>query len=236
MESKYNKLSKTNDTQVISTGWATVNDLEAIKFLDKTNPNGEIAHMFDDDEDTQTYIWCIRINDTLVGYCTLGGVDAYVEDCKSSYDITVNPEALLLGDVYILDIFQHKKLGTCMISELMKTVKSDVYADIMEDELLHFYSKFGFKLAKDDEPTVIVKQYIPQDKRQLVVLKYDELTDEQRTNLPYIYIDLAEHSKSIIDELVNRCKFTYCNGHDVKRQINQIAEALKTDIDNGKVI
>lgn len=30
-----------------------------------------------------------------------------------------------------------------------------------------------------------------------------------------------------IDELVDKCKFIYCNGHDVERQIKKIAEQLK---------
>ena len=87
-------------------------------------------------ENKQDYAYGIFLNDFLIGYCTIGGADE-IDNAECSDE--------LLGDVYIRENYRGQGYGKQLIKYVLSQhSEHDIYADILHDELEHFYIPFGF--------------------------------------------------------------------------------------------
>lgn len=86
-------------------------------------------------------VYGLWLNNKIIGYCTLGYADGVLYNA--------NADDLLLSDVYILSKYRNKGYGLYFLQRVLKNINVPVYAEILEDGLLYFYSKLGFKLISD---------------------------------------------------------------------------------------
>ena len=88
------------------------------------------------EEDKQDYAYGIFLNDSLIGYCTIGGADE-IDNAECDDE--------LLGDVYIRENYRGQGYGKQLIEYVLSQYSEhNIYADILHDELEHFYTQFGF--------------------------------------------------------------------------------------------
>lgn len=88
------------------------------------------------EEDKQDYAYGIFLNDSLIGYCTIGGADE-IDNAECDDE--------LLGDVYIRENYRGQGYGKQLIEYVLSQhSEHNIYADILHDELEHFYKPFGF--------------------------------------------------------------------------------------------
>ena len=86
-------------------------------------------------------VYGLWLNNKIIGYCTLGYADGVLYN--------VGADDLLLSDVYILSKYRKKGYGLYFLQRVLKNINVPVYAEILEDGLLYFYSKLGFKLISN---------------------------------------------------------------------------------------
>ncbi len=105
-----------------------------ISYLDKVS-HQYVLHNFGADSENVWGIWDNHGN--IMGYCTLGYAEGVISD--------VNDVDLLLADVFILPKYRNKGYATILITEALYSVHTPVYAQILNEDLISFYSRFGFE-------------------------------------------------------------------------------------------
>lgn len=112
-------------------------DAAQIKEIDSEG-EFEIFEFIEDmlEEDKQDYAYGIFLNDSLIGYCTIGGADE-IDNAECDDE--------LLGDVYIRENYRGQGYGKQLVEYVLSQhSEHSIYADILYDELEHFYEPFGF--------------------------------------------------------------------------------------------
>lgn len=125
-------------------------DIDDIRSIDDSQPFFEISDFIQDileeaesKDYIQDYAYGIFKDNKLIGYCTIGGADEI--ECAEYNDE-------LLSDVYILDKYQGNGYGTELVKYALNNhPTSNIYADILDENLIIFYSILGFKKVKDED-------------------------------------------------------------------------------------
>lgn len=138
-----------------------IKDKSQIKQLDEINPNSQIFDFIEDILDEantnnilQDYAYGIFIDDTLIGYATIGGA----EEVEEADD---DENAELLGDVFINDDYQRQGYGTMLVNYIINEHNiSNIYGDILDVSLMGFYEPLGFELLTNDFGGIICRKRV----------------------------------------------------------------------------
>ena len=94
-------------------------------------------------EDTDYFIGAF-VDDELVGVVTLGGADGVVDEATC--------EDALFSDLYVIPEKRSSGIGARLIEYALSEAAKEytgVYGDILDDNLYHYYKRFGFQLVSD---------------------------------------------------------------------------------------
>lgn len=139
-------------------------DLDAVRELDKIS-DWTLAPCVDDIDDYNDYSWGIFIDDTLIGYCTIGYADDVPPSIENHPAYKSHDDSYMLGDVFIEPSHRHKGYGQKLIKDTIAgrfklEAKLPVFLEVMQDNLKYFYGKLGFEEIKyEDEDYCMV--FIP---------------------------------------------------------------------------
>ena len=119
-------------------------DLPDVKNLD--DMSGNYVYEFLDGLDEEEFASCsgygIFVNGDLAGYCTLGGGELYDRFDEYKYGDRC------LSDVFIKEQYRGKHLGSTLVSDAISLELANgnesIFATLLDDSLLEFYSKLGF--------------------------------------------------------------------------------------------
>lgn len=114
-----------------------------------------IQDAIDNDEDECCSAYGIKLDDKLIGYCTIGY--AYGVICVN----VDNVDSRLLSDVFVLPEYRHNGYGSKMINEVIKLesdcIIHDMYLTYIYDSLQVFYENFGFSHVENSDNIMIRK-------------------------------------------------------------------------------
>lgn len=124
----------------------TPNDIDAVKETDDTS--GFCLEQWLEDTG---FGWGIFDNDTLIGYCSVGGADDVYDSIYNDPDYTY--DALLLSDVYVKSEYRHKGVCTQMLHDVISKLNdqtSTIYCCPSYEALGALYEAAGF-VSMDEE-------------------------------------------------------------------------------------
>lgn len=112
--------------------------------------------------ENEDYVWGYYLNNKLIGACTIGGAEGWNEIKESKY---YSDTSLLLSEVNIIPGCRGKRHGQQMVAEALQAYmnkghrKENVFIDMLEPSLKHFYQKLGFIEAFADDKYIMVLPY-----------------------------------------------------------------------------
>lgn len=202
----------------------TAADEAAVIEMDKASGNCVAQWVNEDDlpnEKISDYAYGIFENETLIGYATIG----YADDCPEDIENTpcYHNEQLMLSDVYVLPEKRHNGYATRLCMEAMlyrfalESENTDhVYAALLNDNLIKFYGKLGFKWCNQDNK----EYYIMVSKADIesIVAEDKELygkaygTPEEYSENSYTTKDtMSEYAQDMIKS-VDKGFSSFCEG------------------------
>ena len=108
-----------------------------------------------DDLDSHRYIGAVE-GDNVVGIISVGGTDGYPD---------LDPKGAIISDLYVSPDRRNNNIGSELVEEAVRYAKREygnkIYADILDDGLLYFYKKLGFKENGEGH---ILLDYSPKQK------------------------------------------------------------------------
>ena len=86
-------------------------------------------------------VWGIWLDREIIGYCTLGFAEGVLKNA--------NYTDYLLSDVFIVPKYRNKGYATLFLQEVLSQVYAPIYAQLLDKELINFYSRFDFVSITD---------------------------------------------------------------------------------------
>ncbi len=134
-------------------------DFDIVKALDERSGNS-LADMMDCDD----YGFGLFKDDVLIGYCSVGGADVYEDDIENYPGYT--DDSLLLGDVFVVPEEAGKGFGSILVDEAIKLAtennKELVFCPLLDNNLVNFYEKLGFKVIDGEGYFMVRDERMPE--------------------------------------------------------------------------
>jgi ribosomal protein S18 acetylase RimI-like enzyme len=108
-----------------------------------------------DDLDSHRFIGAVE-GDNVVGIISVGGTDGYPD---------LDPKGAIISDLYVSPYRRNSNIGTELVEEAVRCARREygnkIYADILDDGLLYFYKRLGFKENGEGQ---LLLDYSPKQK------------------------------------------------------------------------
>lgn len=162
----------------------SLDDLKRVKELDEMSGNGVSQWVEDlEPDEISDYAYGLFKNRELVGYATVGYADDVCPEIQAHPEY--HNEQLLLSDVFIEPIERHQGLGRIMVFEaiwarlMYDRDATQVYANLMCDNLMPFYKTLGFQWCNPDDQHYVItisREDFAKNRKNFILgeLNYDE--------------------------------------------------------------